>query len=77
VLASNVSAIPEILGDAAFYTNPYDVEEMSASLDQLVEDDELRCDLVRRGRARAKLYDWPQLARRTIRVYGDAVASAS
>jgi glycosyltransferase involved in cell wall biosynthesis len=73
VLSSNVSAMPEILGDAAHYTNPYDSHEMAADLDRLVDDDDLRRDLIKRGRERARLYDWPRLARRTTSVYQQAV----
>ena len=76
VLASRISAMPEILGDAAHYTDPFDVEEMAGALDRVAGDSALRCDLVRRGRERAALYDWPGLARRTTQVYRDAVMAS-
>jgi glycosyltransferase involved in cell wall biosynthesis len=76
VLASNLSAMPEVLGDAAFYANPYDVDEMAAALDRLAEDDGLRSTLAARGAARAGLYAWPRLARETLSLYEHTVACA-
>jgi glycosyltransferase involved in cell wall biosynthesis len=76
VLSSNVSAMPEILGDAAHYTSPYDVEEMAHAFDRVAQDQTLRAELVARGRQRAQVYAWPQLARRTMDVYRDAVAAS-
>lgn len=73
VLSSNVSAMPEVLGDAAHYTNPYDAAEMASDLDRLVDDEDLRRDLIKRGYDRARMYDWPGLARRTMDVYQQAV----
>jgi len=75
VLSSNISAMPEILGDAAWYANPYDVDDMATALDRVVEDEPLRQDLIRRGRQRATVYNWPSLARRTMEVYREAVSA--
>jgi glycosyltransferase involved in cell wall biosynthesis len=76
VLASRSSAMPEILGDAALYTDPYDVEEMACGIERLLTDDALRQTLVARGYAQAALYDWTQIARRTLSVYQDTVRHA-
>lgn len=76
VLASRRSAMPEVLGDAALLVDPFDVDEMAEGLGRLLTDEALRADLIARGRARARLYDWPAIARRTLRVYEEAVAHA-
>ena len=73
VLASNASAMPEILGDAALFTDPYDIDAMADGLERLLTDEALRADLIQRGRARAALYDWEHIARRTLAVYREAV----
>jgi glycosyltransferase involved in cell wall biosynthesis len=75
VLACRISAMPEVLGDAAYYCDPYDVEDMAAALDRLVEDDALRADLVRRGRARARVFAWSGVAERTLSMYRDVAVN--
>jgi glycosyltransferase involved in cell wall biosynthesis len=74
VLACSISAMPEVLGDAAHYTDPYDVAAMADALDQVVEDDALRTELVHRGRTQLRRYAWPQIAERTLDVYREIQA---
>ena len=69
VLACRISAMPEVLGDAAYYTDPYDTCEMASSLDELVSNDTLRRELIERGRRRANLYAWPGVAGQTLALY--------
>jgi glycosyltransferase involved in cell wall biosynthesis len=76
VLACRISAMPEVLGDAAHYTDPYDTEAMASSLDELVSNDALRDELIRRGRHRAAIYAWPRVAGQTLELYNQ-VASLS
>jgi glycosyltransferase involved in cell wall biosynthesis len=45
VLVSNVSSLPEIVGDAAVLVSPTDVSGIASGLEQLISDDELRADL--------------------------------
>lgn len=77
VLASNTSALPEVLGDGAIYVDPQDVVGMAEALDRLSRDGDLREDLVRRGLARAKTFSWERTARGTLAVYRAAAGSGS
>jgi glycosyltransferase involved in cell wall biosynthesis len=56
VLASNTSALPEVLGDAALLVDPYDVDAIGRGLVELVTRRELRETLRERGFRRAALY---------------------
>jgi glycosyltransferase involved in cell wall biosynthesis len=69
VLAGRVSAMPEVLGDAALLVDPYDPEQMAVGLEQLLSDTSLREELIRKGRERAKLYTWERTARETLDLY--------
>lgn len=69
VLTSNVSALPEVMGDAALYVDPEDVSELAAALTRIWRDDALRADLRARGLARARQFSWDRTARLTIDVY--------
>jgi glycosyltransferase involved in cell wall biosynthesis len=56
VVASNVSSIPEVAGDATVYFNPYDVDDMARGIEDTLASDELRDKLIERGKERKKLY---------------------
>jgi len=58
VLVSNVTAMPEVCGDAALYCDPVDVSSIRDGMLRLAEDTDLRNRLSQAGRARASLYSW-------------------
>jgi glycosyltransferase involved in cell wall biosynthesis len=69
VVASNVSALPEVVGDAALQVPPLDVEALADAMERLLRDDGLRSDLRERGLARAAQFSWEKAARQTVEVY--------
>ncbi len=62
VAASNTSCLPEILGNAAVYFPPTDLQAMIAAIESLLQNDENRFELIGRGYARASLYSWSAMA---------------
>ncbi len=72
VLTSDVSALPEVAGDAAVLVDPNDVDSIAGGMENLLRDDELRKDLRERGRARAERFSWEETARRTVAVLHQA-----
>ncbi len=69
VVTSNISSMPEVAGAAALLVNPRDVAALTAALARVRDDSGLRADLVRRGHARAALFTWDAVARRTLDLY--------
>jgi len=69
VITSNRSALPEIAGDAALIVDPANVEEIAGALRRLMDDQNEREELARRGRARAAHFTWTETARQTYAVY--------
>jgi glycosyltransferase involved in cell wall biosynthesis len=69
VVASNVSSLPEVAGDAALLVNPLDVEAIAAALHRLHEDPLLRGQLVEKAIRRAGQFTWVRTASETIRAY--------
>ena len=51
VACSAGTALEEVAGDAALLFDPHDTAQIAGAIDRLLEDAELRADLVRRGRA--------------------------
>jgi len=69
VLSSNVSAMPEILGDATLYFDPYKVDDIAKKIEMMVSDEKLRSKYASRGLEHVKKYDWSDTARKTLDVY--------
>jgi glycosyltransferase involved in cell wall biosynthesis len=69
VISSNISAMPEILGDAPLYFDPYDVDDIAAAMKKIIEDKNLRDQLSKKGIERAKKYNWQDTAKETLKVY--------
>jgi glycosyltransferase involved in cell wall biosynthesis len=69
VITSNVSALPEIGGEAALYVNPYDERDIAKTMEKIVEDEELRFSLIQKGLKRAKEFSWEKMARETLKIY--------
>jgi glycosyltransferase involved in cell wall biosynthesis len=63
VLTSNVSSMPEVVGDAALLVDPLDTTAIADGLRRLLTDDALVEDLRARGLSRAKLFSWETTGR--------------
>ncbi|MCH6552978.1 MAG: glycosyltransferase family 4 protein [Acidobacteria bacterium] len=75
VLASNVSALPEVLGEAALYVNPENVFDISRGIRSLLLDKKLRKQLVKRGHAQVEKFSWKESVRRVLEVYRAAAGA--
>lgn len=62
VLTSNVTAIPEVAGDAALLVNPLDTREIAQGIEIIVKDSALRNEYFLKGIQRAKLFSWDDAA---------------
>lgn len=73
VIAADASCTPEVTGDAALLVPPDDVDGFARALVQVLTDDALAADLVRRGRERATHFSWARTAAATVVVYRRAL----
>ncbi len=76
VVTSNTSCLPEIAGDAALLTDPYDTGSIVEAIRALDQDDELRRRLEDLGQRRARTFSAASHAARIGAVY-DRVHTAS
>ena len=75
VITSDCTAMPEIAGGAALLLRrPTDAEELFARLREVADNEVLRQDLTRRGRARAACFSWRETARRYLEIVEEAAA---
>ena len=73
IAVANNTTMPEISGDAADTFDPYDVDDMSRSMERILTDPVLRRTLVARGYERVKLYSWREAADLTLAVCASLV----
>jgi glycosyltransferase involved in cell wall biosynthesis len=68
-IVSNVSSLPEVVGDAALLVDPANWEEIAVAIHRLLSDDQLHAELREKGLQRARYFNWESAARRTMEVY--------
>ncbi len=74
VVCSDVSSIPEVVGDAAETFDPYDVDSMRRAMELIVYDETMRQTLIERGRSQYKKFSWERCAQETLAVYGSVLS---
>jgi glycosyltransferase involved in cell wall biosynthesis len=73
VVTSNVSSLPEVVGDAAILVDPYDTTSIADGMRKALLDEDLRAWLRERGMARAREYSWERSVERIREVYGEVM----
>jgi glycosyltransferase involved in cell wall biosynthesis len=69
VVTSNVSSLPEVVGDAAITVAPTDYEGMAQAVCAVLTNEELRRTLSGKGLERAQQFSWEKAAKATFRIY--------
>jgi glycosyltransferase involved in cell wall biosynthesis len=70
VVTSNVSSLPEVVGNAAVLVNPENVFEIMRALHCTLMDQALRDRMKERGYLQAARFSWETSVRRILEVYG-------
>jgi len=74
VACSNASVMPEICGNAPSYFDPDDPGDIAVKILEILRNDTLRAELVRRGFVRANEFSWQRTAQATLDAYTRAAA---
>ncbi len=69
VVVSNVSSLPEVVGDAGLLVDPEDVSELTVAIWRVLTDDTLRAELIAKGLKRAQCFSWEKTALETLELY--------
>lgn len=69
VIASNRASLPEVVGDAGWLLEPYDVGGWCEALRALIHDDALVQERRERGLAQAGRFSWERAGRETLAIY--------
>jgi glycosyltransferase involved in cell wall biosynthesis len=69
IVASNVTSLPEVIGDAGILVVPTDTQSLANALLRVLQDDALRDAMRAKSLARAALFSWHRTAERTVESY--------
>jgi glycosyltransferase involved in cell wall biosynthesis len=72
VVASNVSSLPEVVGNAAVLVNPENVFEIMRALHRVLTNQPLRDRMKDRGYEQVSRFSWDSSVRRVLEVYRQA-----
>lgn len=72
-IVSNVSSMPEVVGDAAIQINPHDLLSLASAMHRVLTEPELALELRKKGIKRAEGFSWTKTAAQTIKVYQDVL----
>lgn len=62
IIASGITSLPEIAGNAALIVDPYDETEIKNAMILISSDNNLRNELISKGQEQKKLFSWERTA---------------
>jgi glycosyltransferase involved in cell wall biosynthesis len=69
VITSNTSSMPEVSGDATHIINPFNPEEITQGLIEILNNKAYRKSLCDKGLERSKQFSWKNMAKDYLRLY--------
>lgn len=75
VVTSNVSSLPEVVGQAGLQVDPYDVDALAVALARACRDAGWRAYAIEAGQKRAQAFTWRRAAEQLLEVYDKALGA--
>ena len=69
VITSNVGAMKEVSGNAAFLVDPYNINDIKNAMEKIAFDKNLNSDIIERGKNRTLNFSWKRMAQDMIDIY--------
>jgi len=69
LITSNAASIPEIAGDAALLVNPYKTEEIAKAMEVIIENKNIRNELINKGKIQTEKFSWDKTVEAIINIY--------
>lgn len=73
VISSNVFAMPEVAGEAAYLIDPEQPDEIAAAILDLVSHPELREKFIEKGHQQALKFSWQKMAAQVMDLYKEVI----
>ena len=58
VIVSNSTSLPEVVGEAGLYIDPYDESSITSQINCLIQDDILKKNIIKKGREHSLQFTW-------------------
>lgn len=69
IVATDNSALPEVVGDAGLYSKPQNPDSLTNALGKVLNSPKLQAELSKKALERSKLFSWDKMAQETYEVY--------
>lgn len=69
VISSNISSIPEVVGDGGILIDPFNLKDLTNSLESLLNDKKLIKEFQIKGLNQASKFSWEKTCEKTLEVY--------
>lgn len=69
VIVGNVTSLPEVVGDAGILIEPNDISGLVEAMTKVIQNPQLREDMVERGIIQAKKFTWERSAQLTLEAW--------
>src|SRR3989344_2601359 len=69
VVVSNVSSLPEVVGDAGRLVDPNSVDDIAAGLLEVLTNRNVKNEMIKKGLERSKQFTWEATARKTLEIF--------
>lgn len=69
VITSDISSMPEVAGDAAFFVDPYSINSIADAISKVLTDNNLREKMIEKGFENIKRFSWKKAAREVLEVF--------
>lgn len=73
VVALASQALIEIGQEAALFADPKEHQDLASKLDEVINNEELRDSLIKKGLSHSSKFGWEKVAEETIKVYNDSL----
>jgi glycosyltransferase involved in cell wall biosynthesis len=73
VLVANNTCLPEVGGNAVLKFNPFDTDDITLKIKMVLDNIDLRKDMINKGQERLKDFSWQKTAVKLVEVFKKAV----
>ncbi len=75
VITSNISAMPEVAGGAAYLVDPNSIEDMTSAMSEVLQNKILREEMIEKGLGLVHPYTWKNVSERYLELYQEIIES--
>lgn len=73
VITSNISSLPEVVGDAAITVDPTNIEEISTKMNYILNNENVQKELRQKGPKQASKYKWENSVSSLVKLYSSII----